>query len=460
MRGNRSLGRQTRAPVTESRPVTFRIFTKINTVIEGYFPEQRLFLKSDTDTRFIRLRPITQAIAAVVGALLLGWTILATSILLMDSISAGTSREQIARQQGLYEERLNALSVDRDLRAEEASGAQERFNLALEQVAEMQSRLLQSEDGRRELETGIDVIQNTLRRTIAERDTARGTLAGLSVTAGHSEAGQKRDTESTLNTLAAALGDTAKQRDAMKDTVAKSDAKIDAANAAKQALEARNDVIFSQIEEALKVTVEPLDQMFRDAGLNPNELIDSARSGYDGQGGPLTPIVLSTRGQPPFAEEVRANEILKGLGNIDLYRIVAFETPFSMPVKSAFHYTSGFGNRRDPFGRGTRRHEGQDLAGDYGAPIYATADGVITYAGWESGYGRLIKIQHRFGFETRYGHLSQIRVQVGEKVSRGERIGDMGNSGRSTGTHLHYEIRIGGNAKNPMTFIKAAQNVF
>ena len=115
------------------------------------------------------------------------------------------------------------------------------------------------------------------------------------------------------------------------------------------------------------------------------------------------------------------------------------------------------GVRRDT---APRRGEGQDLAGAYGTPILATADGTVSYAGWESGYGRLIKIKHAFGIETRYGHLSQIRVNVGDRVSRGERIGDMGNSGRSTGTHLHYEIRIGGDAINPMTFIKAARNVF
>ena len=130
------------------------------------------------------------------------------------------------------------------------------------------------------------------------------------------------------------------------------------------------------------------------------------------------------------------------------------------PVKSAVRYTSGFGSRNDPINGSRRQHEGQDLAGDYGAGIYATADGTVTYAGWENGYGRLIKIKHAFGIETRYGHLSEIGVKVGQKVSLGEKIGDMGNSGRSTGTHLHYEVRLSGTAVNPMTFIKAAKNVF
>lgn len=443
-----------------------RLAFRINTVLEGYFPEQRLFLKSDTETRFIRLRPATQAVALLVGGITLAWLVLATAILMLDSISAGSSREQVQRQQALYEERLNALSDDRDLRVDEAVRAQERFNLALEQVAQMQARLLNSEDRRRELETGIDVIQNTLRRTIKERDEARAEAARVTVAlneaagATHTEAGRAEDTAATLEILTSALGSTATERDLMEGAAAKAAERAEQIAQDKAALETRNDIIFTQLEEALTVSVEPLSKMFEDAGLSPDDLLSQVRKGYSGQGGPLTPISLSTKGQPPSAEEMRANAILAGLDQMNLYRIAAFKTPFAMPVRTAVRYTSGFGGRNDPLGRGFRKHEGQDLAGAYGSPILATADGVVTYAGWENGYGRLIKIQHAFGIETRYGHLSQIRVDVGQKVSRGDLIGDMGNSGRSTGTHLHYEIRIGGSAVNPMTFIKAAKNVF
>lgn len=448
---------------TEQSNVLTRFAYRINTTLGRYFPEQRLFLKSDTETRFIRLRPVTQAVAVGVGGLLLGWTILATAILLMDSISAGTSREQVQRQQALYEERLNMLSADRDLRADEASRAQDRFTLALAQVSTMQSRLLASEDRRRELETGIDVIQNTLRRTIKERETARSEVLALSLAPGkgRSDAGRMRDAEATLDYMSAALGDTATQRDAMEGAVKKATDRTALVMQEKTDLEARNDKIFSQLEEAITVSVEPLEKMFRDAKLSPEDLLDAVRSGYNGQGGPLTPINLSTRGNAgPSVEELRANAILKGLDEINLYRLAAFKAPFAMPVHDAFRWTSGFGYRNDPKGGGNRMHEGTDLAGAYGTSIYATADGVVTEAGWSNGYGRLVKIQHAFGLETRYGHLSQVRVEVGQKVSRGDRIGDMGNSGRSTGTHLHYEIRVNGTAINPMTFIKAATNVF
>ena len=442
-----------------------RLAYRFHQSLERHFPEQRLFLKSDTETRFIRLRPATQIIALVGGTLALAWTIVATALIMMDSIGAGSAREQSVRQQALYEQRLNALSSDRDLRAEEAVRAQERFNIALTQVSEMQERLLASEDRRRELETGIEAIQDTLRETIKERDAARAeleqvTLALNEQNGGATEAGRAADTMATLEFLTGALGEAAEERNAeiAEAEAAREEARLIAD--AKEALELRNDAIFTKLEEALTISVEPLDNMFREAGMSPEDLIGAVREGYSGQGGPLTPITFSTSGGVLSPEEVRANTILNGLDRMNMYRIAAFKLPFAMPVKDSFRWTSGFGYRRDPKGAGTRMHEGTDMAGSYGTPIYATADGVVVHAGWDNGYGRLVKIRHDFGVETRYAHLSQIRVEVGQRVSRGDRIGDMGNSGRSTGTHLHYEVRLGGEAVNPMTFIKAAKNVF
>jgi murein DD-endopeptidase MepM/ murein hydrolase activator NlpD len=446
--------------------VLTRLTYRLNLTLERYFPEQRLFLKSDETTRFIRLRPITQAAGVTVGALALFWTVFSTAIVLMDFVHSGSSREQIARQTALYEERLGVLSDDRDLRLAEASGAQERFTVALTQVSSMQERLLATEDSRRELETGIDVIQNTLRRAIKERDDARAEAARLATALAEqtgvttSDVGRIRDTEITLDMITAALGETARERDAKQAEVARAEQETADVEKRTAELEARNAVIFAKLEEALTISVEPLEKMFRDAGLNPDQLLDSVRSGYSGQGGPLSPISLSTMGLSGSPDETRANAILAGLDNLNLYRLAAYRVPLGLPLKTSFRFTSGYGYRSDPINGSGRKHEGQDLAGDYGSPVYSTADGTVTYAGWEGGYGRLVKVQHAYGIETRYGHLSQIRVDVGQKVSRGERIGDMGNSGRSTGTHLHYEVRLTGSAVNPMTFIRAANNVF
>ena len=443
-----------------------RLSHRIETALEPWLPEQRLFLKSDATTRFVRLRPLTQAISLAVGGLAVGWFLLASAILLMDFINAGSSRDQIQRQTGLFEQRLNDLSTDRDLRVAEAAGAQERFNLALSQVSAMQERLLVSETRLRELETGIDVIQSTLRRTIHERDEARAMIAEAKAArteqagAAPTEAERAQDVATTLALMANALTETAKDRDAEAARVTAEEAKTAAVALQKQQLESRNAIIFGKLEDALTISVEPLNKMFTSVGLNPDDLIATVRSGYSGQGGPLAPISFSSMGLSNSPDEPRINAILQDLDTLNLYRIAAFKVPLGVPLQSRFRLTSGFGGRNDPINGSARMHEGQDLAGDYGTSIFATADGTVTYAGWEGGYGRLIKIRHIFGIETRYGHLSQIDVKVGQKISRGEKIGDMGNSGRSTGTHLHYEVRLSGKPVNPMTFIKAARDVF
>jgi murein DD-endopeptidase MepM/ murein hydrolase activator NlpD len=431
-----------------------RLSMKINSLLERHFPERRLFLRSDADTRFIRLRPITQLLGFAGSAAIVGWAIIATSILLMDSIGSGNFRDQAKRDQDAYERRLNELSAERDARAAEALAAQDRFNAALSQISIMQSELLNSETSRRELETGIEVIQTTLRKTMKDRESARDQVAALS-DGGTNPAANSATEDAALDFLSAALETTAKERDQVV---------ADAQDALLQAEEMKseilimadkNDQIFRQLEEAMTVSVKPLDKMFSAAGMNTDRILNEVRKGYSGQGGPLMPLSFSTRGGTgPSADTKRANDILKDMDRLNLYRIAAQKAPFANPVKDAVRFTSGFGRRWG------RMHSGADFAGPRGTPIYATADGVVVHAGWQSGYGKLVKIQHQFGIETRYAHQSKIRVKVGQRVSRGQRIGDMGNTGRSTGTHLHYEVRVGGKAVNPMIYIKAANDVF
>ncbi len=442
-----------------------RLTHRVHAALEHHLPEQRLFLKSETTTRFVRLRPLTQAVALAGGSMLIAWAIVATAIIAMDGLTS-SDMAQVERQQTEFEGRLTALSADRDLRAEEAISAQDRFNLALAEVSAMQGRLLTSEEARKELETGIEVIQDTLRRVMDERDIARTEVVALESTL-RSETGTTRTAEATArdaaDTIAVitdTLAGTAAERDAMAGAALAAQQTIDEVEAEKRAILAKNDLIFARLEEAVTVSMEPLDKMFSSAGLSTEALLDSVKRGYSGQGGPLGPFVLSTSNAALSPDEVRANGILTGLDRMNLYRIAAEKTPFAMPVTAAFRFTSGFGFRRDPKGAGSRMHEGTDFAGSSGTAIFATGDGVVVHAGWDSGYGRSVEIQHEFGILTRYAHLSQIRVSVGDRVSRGDRIGDMGSSGRSTGTHLHYEVRIGGRAVNPMTFIKAGSNVF
>jgi murein DD-endopeptidase MepM/ murein hydrolase activator NlpD len=443
--------------------VRTRLAIRIDAALERWFPERRVFLRSETDTRFIRLKPATQMVAFLGASFFVGWTIIATAILLMDSIGAGNFREQARRDQRTYENRLNSLAAERDTRAAEALAAQDRFNAALDQISLMQSELLSSETRRRELETGIEVIQSTLRRTIKEREAAKSEANGLMAAAdgnGKVVLASAGAAPGTLDMMIEALADTARERDQIEENAQAALIQAEEMAAQIKSMEEKNDTIFRQLEDAMTISVKPLDKMFRAAGMDTDRVLSQVRRGYAGQGGPLTPITFSTKGLAPTLDETRANRLLSQMDQLNLYRIAAQKAPFAVPVKSGFRFTSGFGYRRDPKTGGRRMHAGVDFAGPVGTPLYATADGVVVHAGWASGYGRLVKIQHEFGIETRYAHMNRLNVSVGQRVSRGQRIGDMGASGRVTGPHLHYEVRVGGQPVNPMIYIKAANDVF
>lgn len=164
----------------------------------------------------------------------------------------------------------------------------------------------------------------------------------------------------------------------------------------------------------------------------------------------------------PF--ESAGNATFKALFNswkkLDQLQNDVIAIPSDKPIQAAVTFTSGFGVRSDPFHAGAAMHPGIDLAGAYGTPVYATADGTVLRAGWNNGgYGNLVELDHGRGITTRYGHMSAILVHEGDHVTRGQQIGRMGSTGRSTGNHLHYEVRIDGRPVNPIPFMKSTDYV-
>lgn len=128
--------------------------------------------------------------------------------------------------------------------------------------------------------------------------------------------------------------------------------------------------------------------------------------------------------------------------------------PAIQPVanKDLKRTASGYGMRIDPIYKTAKFHEGMDFSANIGTPVYATGDGVVKKAGWQTGYGKLIIIDHGFGYQTWYAHLNDYEVRAGQKVIRGEVIGEVGNTGKSTGPHLHYEVHVKGRVVNPVNY--------
>lgn len=149
-------------------------------------------------------------------------------------------------------------------------------------------------------------------------------------------------------------------------------------------------------------------------------------------------------------EKTDTLELLKGEVDEYIRRLAA--TPSIWPTRGRF--TSGFGMRRNPYGGGRKFHYGIDIAGTHGTPVYATANGQISFTGSRGGFGNLVVIRHGYGFETYYAHLSGFAVSPGQWVKRGQVIGYMGRTGRATGPHLHYEVHVNGVAVNPSRYLR------
>jgi murein DD-endopeptidase MepM/ murein hydrolase activator NlpD len=169
-------------------------------------------------------------------------------------------------------------------------------------------------------------------------------------------------------------------------------------------------------------------------------------------GGPFIPVSLQASSSPLDEKLATAARILASYEDVK-EEIGAL--PVYLPMKNVSRISSTFGFRTDPFRRVPAMHAGIDFKADYASPVFAVADGVVVRAGFDGAYGRLVEIKHDNGVSTRYAHLSSISVKPGEKVERGDDIGRMGNTGRSTGPHLHFETRINGRAIDPVRFWQA-----
>lgn len=234
-----------------------------------------------------------------------------------------------------------------------------------------------------------------------------------------------------------------------------------------------NTVQVSQIQQLAQTTmvlqedmqrVNKLDNEVRKlVGMDQSEMVQVSRGianrpvveSSGGQGGPEdTPDVQQlTYVVEQIKREVviRENSLTTLRDSIATRQAQAASTPSIWPTSGEI--SSGYGYRRSPWGWGRQFHEGVDIAAEWGTPISAAADGEVVFSGWNGGYGKMVVIDHGNGISTAYAHNASNYVAVGQRVSKGEYIADMGSTGASTGPHVHYEVRIGGERVNPLDYM-------
>jgi murein DD-endopeptidase MepM/ murein hydrolase activator NlpD len=213
-------------------------------------------------------------------------------------------------------------------------------------------------------------------------------------------------------------------------------------------VEARQAAVLSSLEESYDSKARRIRGVLTEIGVDPTKIA----AGAGGTGGPFVAARLPT---DAGAFERQVHRVGVARAQFERLTRTLGSVPLRKPVTGELDLSSAFGVRIDPFIRAPAMHTGLDFRGESGEPVRVTANGTVTTAGWQGGYGRMVEVDHGNGFATRYGHLSAIDVQVGQALKIGQIVGRLGNTGRSTGPHLHYETRIGGEAVDPQKFLRA-----
>jgi murein DD-endopeptidase MepM/ murein hydrolase activator NlpD len=221
------------------------------------------------------------------------------------------------------------------------------------------------------------------------------------------------------------------------------------------ALEARQLALVDRAAATAETRLRDAEALIGRLGLHPSRFLAQSSSSNLGRGGPFIPAgALATSGTSA-GPDPRFADLFVNWQRVEQLQDAMQAIPAYIPVRN-YTLTSNFGFRYDPFHGGSATHAGLDMAGATGEPVMAAAGGTVVRAGWFGAYGNAIDVDHGKGIITRYGHLSRIYVKQGEKVAIGEKIGAIGSTGRSTGPHLHYEVRIDGRAVDPRRFLEAS----
>ncbi len=219
-------------------------------------------------------------------------------------------------------------------------------------------------------------------------------------------------------------------------------------------------LLLASLEERAAKKIDELRLVLANTGVDATSLVQPAKIAnlVLAQGGPyIDPANLSNISSAFFRHANRTAIVVDELREV---QNAVNAVPLSSPLLVSRKFTSGFGVRRDPITGRAASHQGIDFSASWAAPIIATATGVVKFAGVRAGFGRCVEIDHGNGFLTRYAHLNRIVVKAGQRVKLNQKVGELGNSGRSTGPHVHYEVIFRGQPRNPLRFIEAGRYVF
>jgi len=360
------------------------------------FAEKEIYFRTSGTVRFVRISSTVQiAAAAMLGALMLAW--------LVATLSMAYNQVSVAHDRALLDAKAKSVAAE--------AGKVKAFKRSINDIAA-------------DLDRRQDTLDDMVRTQFGTLDAAPDVVGKPDEKTGADSAGAESNGEK-LSAVAPGI-----------ETL--------------RTIEQRQTRFARRLAALVDARAEKAAAAIRSFGLNPAQI---AKRNAVGLGGPYVPWEGGVSDDDDALSSLahsmaRLNALERGLLAI----------PSGKPTASPM-LTSSYGYRRDPFNGRAAFHAGIDFKGRYGQPILAAAAGRVSYVGGRQGYGRVVEVDHGNGIMTRYAHLSSFTVKRGQKVTRGLTIARMGSTGRSTGTHLHFEVRVNGAPINPRRFLEARQDV-
>jgi murein DD-endopeptidase MepM/ murein hydrolase activator NlpD len=235
-------------------------------------------------------------------------------------------------------------------------------------------------------------------------------------------------------------------------------AKLADAEQRMQTMAQSNEQALGKLSEQARSAITEVERIVGAVGLDTKRLVPQRQDGHrQNRGGPFVPW-SAHRAEPERQSEETSQALSSDIARLEDLRQLLRVLPLGAPVQD-FAITSTFGYRVDPFNNLAAFHEGLDLQAPFHTVVTAPAPGKVVFAGWHASYGRMVEIDHGYGVRTRYAHLDRIAVAEGADIDFGHEIGLVGASGRTSGTHLHYEVLVDGRPRNPLTFLRATADV-
>ena len=429
---------------------------KFSRFISRFFKERQIYHRSDGVVHFISMSTKTQiALAVVVGAALLWVAYSSVNVVFKEQIIVAKERDSRIMET-TYNKRLHdAQRAYDDVNAMNHI-IQRNFDDTMADISARHHLLRNMVERKVGIEQGLDALASGLAEAGGPAGEKPKNNNRIMIDV---KAGEPTPRQSRLSTLRKEAF--LESPHAGEDGLELSSEALAGMRRASTDLHAEQMLLLASIESKAVAKKAHLETVLASTGVDVDLLVTPAKISNVAfaQGGPFIDPAGENISSPRFLQH--AGRAAEAIDELEAYYAALKNIPLSSPLTVSRRFTSGFGLRRDPLSpKRYARHYGIDFAAPYASPITATAEGVVKSASRRSGWGLMVEIDHGNGFITRYAHMSKITVRRGQKVSLHDKVGELGNTGRSTGPHIHYEILFRGKHLNPKRFIEAGRYVF